>query len=165
MVTPDSQNYKANFNAAVFKATNSASIGVIIRGCDGEVIGALSLPIPLSQSVDELEALACRRAVQFAWEIGLRRVTFGGDSTTVMQAITRRDSDFLPFGNIIDDIRHHVSAFQFSDFCHVNRSCNIVVDALAKRAKLCEGMQVWLECLPDDISPLVLFDVPRVSDE
>ncbi|KAL0012947.1 hypothetical protein SO802_000016 [Lithocarpus litseifolius] len=157
---PDSQNYKANFDAAVFKATNSAGIGVIIKDCDGEVFGALSLPIPLSQSVDELEALACRRAVRFAWEIGLSRVTFKGDSATVIQAITRSDSDFLPFGNIIDDIRHLVSAFQFSDFCHVNCGCNIVADALAKRAKLCEGMQVWLECLPEDISPLVFFDVP-----
>ena len=157
---PDSQNYKANFDAAVFKATNSAGIGVIIRDCEGEVIVALSLSIPLSQSVDELEALACRRAVQFAWEIGFRRVFFEGDSATVIQAITRRDSDFLPFGNIIDDIRHQVSAFHFSDFCHVNRSCKIVADALAERAKHCEGLQVWLECLPDDISPLALFDVP-----
>lgn len=60
---PDPPNYKANFDAAVFKATNSIGIGVIIRDHEGEVIGALSLSIPLSQLVDELEALACRRAV------------------------------------------------------------------------------------------------------
>ena len=101
---PDSQNYKANFDVAIFKASNSASIGVIIKDCDGEVIGALSLSIPFSQLVDELKALAYRRTVQFAWEISLKRVIFEGDSATVIQAITRKDSDFLPFGNIIDDI-------------------------------------------------------------
>ncbi|XP_075674968.1 uncharacterized protein LOC142644190 [Castanea sativa] len=137
---PDPPNYKANFDVAVFKATNSAGIGFIIRDHEGEVIGVLSLSIHLSQSVDELEALACRRAIQFAWEIGLRRVVFEGDSTTVIQDITRRDSDFLLFGNIIDDIRHQVSAFHFFDICHVNRSCNILANALAKRAKLSEGM-------------------------
>ena len=162
---PDSQNYKANFDVAIFKASNSASIGVIIKDCDGEVIGALSLSIPFSQLVDELKALAYRRTVQFAWEISLKRVIFEGDSATVIQAITRKDSDFLPFGNIIDDIWLQVSTFQFSDFCHVHRNCNIVADALAKRAKLCEGLQLWLEWLLDDISPLVLFDVPWVYAE
>ncbi|XP_050275711.1 uncharacterized protein LOC126717811 [Quercus robur] len=124
---PDPQNYKANFDAAVFKATNTA-------------------------------ALACRRPVQFAWEIGLRRVTFEGNSAAVIQAITRGNSDFLPFGNIIDDIRNQVAGFQFSEFFHAYRICNTAADALAKKAKLCTGLQVWLEDIPADIAPLVSFD-------
>ncbi|XP_075650045.1 uncharacterized protein LOC142620574 [Castanea sativa] len=140
MATPDPQNYKANFDAAVFKATNSASIGVVIGDNIGDVIGALSLPIPLSHLIVELEALACQQAVQFAWEIGLRRVTFEGDSTIVIQAITCGDPKFLPFGNVIDDIRLQASAFQFLEFCNVKRNCNIVADALAKKAKCCRGL-------------------------
>ena len=34
------------------------------------------MPIPLSTSVADLEALACRRAVLFAAELGLHRVIF-----------------------------------------------------------------------------------------
>ena len=52
--SPDPHSYKANFDAAVFQATNTAGIGVIIRDRNGEVIGALFMPIPLSQSVAEL---------------------------------------------------------------------------------------------------------------
>ena len=131
---------------------------MIIRDCAREVIGALSLQIPLSQSVVEPEALACRRAVQFAWEIGLRRVTFEGDSAAVIQSITRGNSDFLPFGNIIDDILNQVASFQFSEFFHAYRICNAMIDALAKKAKLCTGLQVWLEDILADIAPLVFFD-------
>ena len=118
----------------------------------------MKFQIPLSQSVVELEALACRRAVQFAWEIGLRRVTFEGDLAGVVQAITRGNSDFLPFGNIIDDIRNQFAVFQFSEFCHAYHICNTVADALAKKTKLCTGLQVWLEDIPADIAPLVFFD-------
>ena len=77
----------------------------------------------------------------------------------VIQAITCGDPEFLPFGNVIDDIRLQASAFQFSEFCNFKRNCNIVADALAKKAKCCTGLQVWLEDLLEDISPLVLFDV------
>lgn len=65
-----------------------AGIGVIIHDSVGEAIGALSMPIPLSTSVVVMEALACRRAVLFAREIGLREVVFEGDSAVVIQAVT-----------------------------------------------------------------------------
>ena len=52
----DQARYKVNFDAAVFKPSNSASIGVIARNWRGEAIGALSLPIPWSLSVADMEA-------------------------------------------------------------------------------------------------------------
>ena len=97
--------------------------------------------------------------MQFALEIGLRRLTFEGDSVTVINAIVRGSPEFLPYGNVIDDIRFQASGFQFLDFCHVKRNCNIVVDTPAKKAKHCVGLRVWLEDLLEDFNPLVLFDV------
>ena len=85
--SPEQRIFEANFNAAVFKSCNLAGIGVIIRDSHGEAIGALTMPIPLSQTVAELEALACYRAVQFAMEIGIQRVIFEGDSAVVIKAI------------------------------------------------------------------------------
>jgi len=72
----------------VFKTNSSAGIGVIIRDGMGEAIGALTMPIPLANLVATMEALACRRAVLFAKEIGLLDVIFEGDSVEVIQAIT-----------------------------------------------------------------------------
>ena len=60
---PDSQCFKVNFDAVVFFSSNLAGIGVIACNHDGEAVGALSSPIPMAQSVANLEALACLEAV------------------------------------------------------------------------------------------------------
>ena len=59
------------------------------------------------------------------------------------------------YGNIIDDIRCRVAAFESFEFCQVHRNCNIVADALAKKSKKknLSGLQVCLEDLPEDIAP------------
>ena len=84
---PDPNIYKINFDAAVFQASNLASVGVIVRDNRGDPIGVLTMPIPIRQSVVELEALACQRAVQFALEIGLTQVVVEGDSVTVIEVL------------------------------------------------------------------------------
>ena len=40
--------------------------------------------ITLPPTVDDVEALECRRAISFALEIGLQNVVFEGDSNTVI---------------------------------------------------------------------------------
>ena len=92
-----------------------------------------------------MEALACQRAVQFAKEIGLTQFIFEGDSSTVIQAILEGSSDVLPNGHVIEDIRVQALDFQLSVFTHAPRKCNVVADALAKKAKTCSGTQVWLD--------------------
>ncbi|XP_075663115.1 uncharacterized protein LOC142632627 [Castanea sativa] len=134
-------------------------MGVIIRDWRGEAIGALSMSVPAAQTVAELEALACRRAVQFAVELGLQDVVFEGYSLQVIQAISQDSSDFLPYGHIIEDIRIHLAAFSTDDFIFNTRHCNVVVDALAKKAKNFRESRVWIDSLPMDIAPLVAFDI------
>ena len=107
-----------NFDATVFKLLNLAGIGVIVHDWRGEVIGALSMPIPLTQTVNELEALACRRAVRFASELGLRKVIFEGDSSMVINALSQGSSCFSSYGNIVDDLIFLVADFQFFEFYH-----------------------------------------------
>ena len=83
---PEQFQYKANFDGAVFKSCNSAGLGVVICDNKGAVIGALSMHIPLPQSVAEVEALACKRAVQIAIGMGLHEVIFEGDAAVVIKA-------------------------------------------------------------------------------
>nr|POF27224.1 hypothetical protein CFP56_12567 [Quercus suber] len=52
--------FKVNYDAAVFKTLNLAGIGFIIRDWRGEVTAAVSMPVPLSMTIADLEALACR---------------------------------------------------------------------------------------------------------
>nr|XP_023910596.1 uncharacterized protein LOC112022259 [Quercus suber] len=138
---------------------HSASLGVIIRDNNGAVIGALSARVPLPQSVAMVEALACRRAIQFAVEIGLHEVIFEGDATVVINAISIGPANQSLYGHIVDDILSQASLLHFFDFCFFPRSCNSVADALAKRANVGPNLLVWLEDYPEDIAPLVLGDV------
>ncbi|XP_050289600.1 uncharacterized protein LOC126727718 [Quercus robur] len=151
--------YKVNFDLAVFRSSNLAGLGVIVRDNCGEPIGALSMPINLGQSVAEMEALACQRAVQFAIEIGLTRVIVEGDPAVVIEALLLGSGQLASYGNILDDIRVQAAVFQFVDFSHTSHVCNSVADALAKKASSGVGLQVWLEDLPANIAPFVLRDV------
>ena len=150
---------KINFNAAVFRRSSLASIGVVVRNNAGEVEGALSSSIPMAQSVADLEELACLKVVQFALELGISRVVFEGDSAVVINALLHGVGAFTSFDNILDDICMLSTVFQFVEFVFVNQRCNSVADALAKKAKLIVRAQVWLHEVPADIAPLVLHDV------
>ena len=119
---PDADVIKINFDAAVFKVTNTTGIGVIAWNWCGEAIRAVAMPIPLSTSVADLEALACRRAVLFAAELGLHRVIFEGDSALIINAISQGSAALSSYVNIVEDIRGLLSGFQTSDVMHVHRS-------------------------------------------
>ena len=56
-----------------------AGIGVVIHDSEGEVIATLLERISLPPSVENVEAMSCRRAMHFALEIGIRDVVFEGD--------------------------------------------------------------------------------------
>ena len=148
-----------NFDATLFKHENSAGLDAIIRDWRGANLGALSMPILLSSTIAELEALACLRVVQFAANLGLQRVIFKGDSTTIISAVSHGSSVMASFGNIIDDVRHLLPRFSFVSFNHIHRSGNVVVDALAKKASSIVGCHSWMDALPLDIAELVSFDV------
>ncbi|KAK9987431.1 hypothetical protein SO802_032382 [Lithocarpus litseifolius] len=86
-------------------------MGVIVRDWRGEAIAALSIPTPLSHNVNEWEALACRRAVQFVGEIGLSKVIFEGDLSVVINALSQGHGCSASSGNIIEDILFLVADF------------------------------------------------------
>ena len=68
---PDPNIYNVNFDVAIFRASNLAGVGMIVHDNRGDPIGVLTMHVPISQFLAELEALACQRAVQFTLEIGL----------------------------------------------------------------------------------------------
>ena len=106
-----------------------------------------------------MEALACRRVIQFAKEIGLQNVFFKGDSALVIQAINEGLLAQFVYGHIIEHVLHIPTVVFFFFFCHVKHNSNKVADALAKKAEDGVELQVWLEALPENIVPLALFKV------
>ena len=155
----DQHCYKANYDGAVFKSSNTAGLGVVIRDCRGDILGAMSVRVPLPHSVPEVEALACRHVVSFAVDLGLHEVIFKVDSAIINQAINSNLSSPAFYGHIVDNILHLTSQLRFHKFCQVSRSCNKVVDAFAKKDRVRLDFKIWVDDVPRNIIPLALFNV------
>ena len=155
---PRSPYCKINFDGAIFQDLNMAGISVVIRNSDGQVIGTLSDKINLPASVNDVEALACRKAISFALELGVENVVLERDSETIIQALNADSTCASSFGHIIKDIR--VLALDFDSICfsHVKRQGNTVANSLAKLAKFSLCPSFWTDGLPRDIHNLVVAD-------
>ena len=151
--------YKANFDAAYFGNSGIASIGVVVRDSEGEIIAALSQKIREPHSMDATEALACRRAVVFARELSLFSVIVEGDSMRVMQAASNKRQNLTLFGHVIKEIHDSCSSFTMISFQHVRREGNKLAHALARRAILSADTVVWVEELPIDLEDVFQMDL------
>ena len=84
------------------------------------MIGALVERIPLTPSVATMEALACRRTVQFAKELSVFDATFKGDAEIVTKALLDGGSNHPEFGLVINDSLMLASDLRFCNFAHGN---------------------------------------------
>ena len=113
-VPPENPLFKVNHDGALFRYTSTAGLGAVIKDHEGHLIGALSKRIHLPLSMDDVEALACRRAVTFAAEIGLREVVVKGDSEVIWKHLTSDRLCMAGFGHIVT-----VWLVLKHAFCHV----------------------------------------------
>ena len=67
---PSRFSVKANFNRAVFGEDQEASVGVVIRNNERQVLAALSEKVQMPVTVEILEMLVARKAAIFAKDLG-----------------------------------------------------------------------------------------------
>ena len=84
---PRPGEYKVNFDGALFNESEEAGLGIVVRDSGGLVVAAMVEKIIKPHSIECLEALAARRVVIFAKEIGLQQSHFEGDSETVIKRL------------------------------------------------------------------------------
>ena len=150
--------YKVNFDGATFSDIATAGLGVVVRDSEGLVIAALSERIRLPPTVAALEALACKRSILFAIELGLQEVVFEGDSEVIFKLLTAEQPCMSTFGHIIEDSRSLAARLRLATFTHTKRQGNNVADKLAKLAKSLYEPQVWLEDIHSNVTELVTAD-------
>ena len=98
---------------------SAAGIRVIIRDSEGQVIGALSEKINLPPSVEEVEALACRRAIALASEIGLQDVVFKGDDEIIIKSLISNGICLAHVGHLAASSLRTVA---FNHVCRIGNS-------------------------------------------
>ena len=102
---PPPTQYKANSDGAIFQDSGIVGIGVVIRDSKGMVVAALSERITLPSTMEDVEALACRKAISFSIELGLQDVVFEGDSEVIYKHHVLDSTCMTAFGHIIEDSR------------------------------------------------------------
>ena len=155
---PAHQQYKINFDGALFTAKNQAGIGEVIRDSMGQVMASLAQRIPLPSTAIEVEALAAQRAMELALEIGLNKGVLEGDSLILMNAVKTNSHSLAQFGHIIKDIEFLASQFSIIYFSHVKRHCNTIAHSIARRALSFSSLQVWMEDVPLELADVLQVD-------
>ena len=103
-----------------------AGIGVVIRDSEGMVIAALSERISLPSTVEDVEALACRKAISFSIKLGLQDVVFEVNFEIIYSHLVSDSTYMTAFGHIIEDSRCLAISLRRVSFSHVRRNGNRV---------------------------------------
>ena len=142
---------KVNFDGALFKETDSAGLGIIIRNDLGLVMAASSQIIPLPTSVEMVEVLAACNAICPARELQFNKVIVEGDSEVVIKSLNSSNVSFTSFGHIVRNIKIVFAAFSEISFCHTRKHGKKVAHLIARRACKFSPFNVWMEDVPPDI--------------
>ena len=126
-----STKYKFNFDVAIFLGLDRSGNGVVIQNDKGEVMAAMTANGLKVNTSEEVELLACRRALEFAVDARFSRLIIEGDNSNVIQAISSPLENSSLFGNVVNDIRHLVWGLQWARVCCVRRRANKVAHVLA----------------------------------
>ena len=108
--------------------------------------------------MEEVEAIACRKVVRFAIQLGLANVVFEGDSETITSAINLGSPCYSSFGHILYVVKALALNFVSATFVHVKREGNAIVDKLAKASKTIPCPHVLLNDIPSDVQHIVIHD-------
>nr|XP_023880678.1 uncharacterized protein LOC111993059 [Quercus suber] len=102
---PPCLQYKLNFDGAVFDSGDSSGYGAIIRNEKGEVMVAISAKEGAVSDSEEVEALACRKALEVAVDIGFTDLIIEGDNVALMKTIAQvQQESYSWLGLIYEDI-------------------------------------------------------------
>ncbi|XP_023880084.1 uncharacterized protein LOC111992454 [Quercus suber] len=145
---PHSDHYKLNFDAVIYTDLGCSGVGAIIRNERGEVMAALSAKGPFVQDSEEAETLACRKALEFAIDVGILDLIIEGDNASVMRAVASNFMDGSRLGNVLEDIHCLMSGLRWSSVSCVKRSANTVAHCLARFARNVSNELVWIEDSP-----------------
>jgi ribonuclease HI len=107
--------------------------------------------------------MAARRAVEFCHEVGVFDVILEGDSLLVVKAVKDKKPNWLPYGQIIDDIKRDLGSIRQWNIRHVKREANKAAHELSRFATRNSALNVWLEEPPSCILNTVILEQMALS--
>ena len=115
---------------------------------EGRGYGSFVCKGPFVQNSEEAETLACRKALEFAIDVGFSNLIIEGDNVSVMRAVASNCMDGSRLGNVLEDIHWLVRGLRWSSVSCVKRSANTVAHSLARFARNVPDELVWIKDSP-----------------
>ena len=125
-------------------------------------MAALCQRIPYPYSIEVVEASTAKVAVKLVLDLGLQEVDIEGDSLKIITALQQTTPCYTSYGHLILDTNTLAQNLISYQFMHVKRDGNSVAHSLAKRARLCEPLKVWMEFVPPDLCNILYSDFPLI---
>ena len=129
---PQGNLFKLNFDSAFFEEGAASSYGAVIRNEKGEVMAAFDAKGGVVRDSEEVEVMACRKALEFAIDAGFMEIILEGDNALVMQMVSQAQPNLLRLGLIQEDIWCLATGFRSISTNCVRRSANSVAQALVR---------------------------------
>ena len=142
---PPGSLFKMNFDDACFDDGAHLGYRAVIRNGKGEVMAAIAVRGGAVRDSEEVEVMACRKALEFAIDAGFTEIILEGDNAMAMKTISQAQPDLSRLGLIYEDIWCLVAGFRSISSNCVRRSGNSVAHALARFARLIDNEIIWLE--------------------
>ncbi|KAK9984941.1 hypothetical protein SO802_034466 [Lithocarpus litseifolius] len=150
--------FKVNTDVAASNDERNSCIGVVIRGCKGEILATSSKVLPVSFTAEISEAIAVLEGVLLAAKMEVTHVIFESDALSIIQAIN--DGVFVgELGHIIQNIWEASFVFSWCSFCHLKREGNRVAHELARVARITDVSQVWERTFPSPVEHIVIEEL------
>ena len=85
---PQGSVFKLNFDGACFDDGAASGHGAVIRNEKGEVMAAIAVRGGAVRDSEEVEVMACRKALEFAINAGFTEIILEGENAMVMKVIS-----------------------------------------------------------------------------
>ena len=84
---------------------NKSGVGVVIRDSYGAVLASCLEKIFQAYKAEVTEALAARKALSFAHELGFQNVILEGDALGLIQALKSQEQNLCPLGLLVEYVK------------------------------------------------------------
>uniref|UniRef100_A0A2N9IE72 Reverse transcriptase zinc-binding domain-containing protein n=1 Tax=Fagus sylvatica TaxID=28930 RepID=A0A2N9IE72_FAGSY len=155
---PQVDRYKLNIGLHDINGQRDAGVGILIRDSHGFSIAAQSTKVQQGMGRIQQHAWAVLNALQFAFDIGIRRVEFEVGCYELVGLLQSNGPCLASIGTLVDDIATWKTYFEFLNFSFIKTICNKAALALATEAASSTLSRVWLENCPECIISFVQSD-------
>ena len=159
---PPAGRYKLNFDAAMFSDPPFTGYRAVIRNKNADVMASFSVRGLKAVDSSEAELLACRRAIQFATELGITDVVIEGDNAMIMGSIAKKDLSGALLGHIFMDIQALLMELTWFSISSVKQEANTVAHSLARSVHHIWEDVFWIEDSPPPALEALSFDLAHI---